>query len=59
MPLPLTDEQKLTALRQNAVDAGLEADRLESEARRARRFATARYKAYEQHLQEVQRQEPA
>ncbi len=40
-------ESELREARRQAVDAALEADRLEGEARKARRKATARMKHYE------------
>lgn len=48
--------EELRKLREAAIDASLKADRLEEEARRARRRATARHKAYEDRLQNAQRQ---
>lgn len=52
IPTPATD---LDALRQRAVDAALEAEEKEAEARRARRRATARMKAYETAVRDQQR----
>jgi hypothetical protein len=47
---------ELEQVRAAAVDASLEADRIEAEARKARRKATARMKDYERRLQEAQRE---
>ncbi len=42
--------QELEAARHSAVDAALEADELEAQARKARRIATARMKHYDDML---------
>ena len=47
-------ESELSRLREEAIDAGLEADAKETEARKLRRRATAKFKAYEKALQEAQ-----
>lgn len=49
---------ELEQVRAAAVDASLEADQMEAEARKARRKATARMKDYERRLQEAQRENP-
>lgn len=57
-PLPdaLEARNELHSARSRAVDALLEAEDLEAQARRARRQATARLKHYERLLQEHQGQ---